>query len=451
MDDERCVMRNNTKTEILQALQSLQEMVQEIRITLQNEDYETLSQYLQDCQDMAITIGGVIEESEGEGTSAVKALEEYCESLYQLFKGQDSFEMMNGSLEVARREIGAIKEHKEVVFLPYKASMWDSLESVWKAADEDDGCDAYVVPIPYFDKNSDGRFGEMHYEGEEYPDYVPVTKWQEYDLERRRPDIIYIHNPYDGWNHVTSVHPDFYASKLKNYTGKLVYIPYFVLGEIDPNNQKAIDGMKHFCFLPGTIYTDKVILQSENMKQIYVEEFLKEAVKSGLTGECVDRGKLEEKFLGIGSPKFDKVANSRREDVKIPEEWKKYIRKTDGSEKKIILYNNTINALLNKDEKMLDKMERVLEIFKEQSENITLWWRPHPLLPSTIKSMKPNLWNRYNEIVEKYKSEDWGIYDDTPDLDRAIVCTDAYYGDQSSLVPIYQKTGKPIMIANCEV
>lgn len=41
------------------------------------------------------------------------------------------------------------EEHfkKEMVFLPYKVSMWDSLESVWRAAYEDkDNCLAYVVP-----------------------------------------------------------------------------------------------------------------------------------------------------------------------------------------------------------------------------------------------------------------------------------------------------------------
>ena len=37
-----------------------------------------------------------------------------------------------------------MKVRKEVVFLPYKASMWDSLESVWKAAEEDPDCVAYV-------------------------------------------------------------------------------------------------------------------------------------------------------------------------------------------------------------------------------------------------------------------------------------------------------------------
>lgn len=35
----------------------------------------------------------------------------------------------------------------KVVFMPYKASMWDSLESVWMAADKDERCEALVVPI----------------------------------------------------------------------------------------------------------------------------------------------------------------------------------------------------------------------------------------------------------------------------------------------------------------
>ena len=114
--------------------------------------------------------------------------------------------------------MGCRMKKKEVVFLPYKASMWDSLESVWQAAEEDGQCDAYVIPIPYYDKNPDGSLGEMHYEGEEYPEYVPIVSWKEYDISEHYPDVIYIHNPYDNWNYVTTVHPDFYASKLCQYT-----------------------------------------------------------------------------------------------------------------------------------------------------------------------------------------------------------------------------------------
>ena len=37
------------------------------------------------------------------------------------------------------------------------------------------------------------------------------------------------------------------------------------------------------------------------------------------------------------------------------------------------------------------------------------------------------------------------------DMNRAIVLSDAYYGDGSSIVYLYRKTGKRIMIQNQEV
>jgi len=54
----------------------------------------------------------------------------------------------------------------------------------------------------------------------------------------------------------------------------------------------------------------------------------------------------------------------------------------------------------------------------------------------------------YNSIVSDYVREKWGVYDNTPDPHRAISWSYAYYGDWSSLVPMYQVTGKPIMIVN---
>ena len=106
--------------------------------------------------------------------------------------------------------------------------MWDSLERVWRAADADPDCDAYVVPIPYYDKNQDGSLGAFHYEGDLLPSYVPVTHYDEYRIENREPDAIFIHNPYDDYNRVTSVEPRFYSRELKKYTECLVYVPYFI-------------------------------------------------------------------------------------------------------------------------------------------------------------------------------------------------------------------------------
>ena len=143
--------------------------------------------------------------------------------------------------------------------------------------------------------------GKMIYEIEEYPSNIEVIHYSDYDFKIRRPDVIYIHNPYDNWNHVTSVHPDYYAKNLCQFTEELVYVPYFILKEIDPKNQAAINGMKHFCFLPGTIYANKVILQSEDMKQIYVNEFVKAAAENGLSGSYIDRNIQEKKFY-LGYP-----------------------------------------------------------------------------------------------------------------------------------------------------
>lgn len=57
----------------------------------------------------------------------------------------------------------------------------------------------------------------------------------------------------------------------------------------------------------------------------------------------------------------------------------------------------------------------------------------------------------YDEIVERYREEGWGIYDDTADMYRAITVSDAYYGDNSSVVELYKQTGKPIMIQNVKI
>ena len=320
------IMRKFQKQQLLDIIASLHMLHQESREKLSQRKYQEVLIALDDCQKAAIQMGGAIEQLEGMGTKAVTCLEEYCEELYQvsLQLGEISqgkfYKCLEELLGNAENEIECMAARKEVVFLPYKASMWDSLESVYLAAREDASCDAYVVPIPYYDKNPDGSFGKMHYEGNEYPDNIEITHYEAYNLEARHPDVIYIHNPYDNSNWVTCVPERYFSSNLRKYTEQLVYIPYFVLDEIEPYDESRIEGMRHFCFLPGVIYADKVIVQSENIRQIYINEFMKEARVRGLPGEYVDRKKLEEKILGLGSPKFDKVLNTKKADYGIPED-----------------------------------------------------------------------------------------------------------------------------------
>ena len=454
-------MRKAQKQQAEELVRQMEEAHDQIKKFIEQGSIPSAMELLEECQNGGITVGTLIENIEGEGHPTVLLLEEYCEVAYQIHEEliQNKNVNTNKIYKLLRQKLikaaNSLKNNitvkKEAVFLPYKASMWDCLESVWKAADEDAYCDAYVIPIPYYDKNPDGSFREMHYEADQYPDYVPITRYDEFDFAKHRPDMIYIHNGYDNWNLVTSVHPDFFSGNLKKYTEKLIYIPYFVLDEIEPDNEEAVESMKHFCFMPGIINADKVIVQSENMKKIYISEYLKAAKEHGLQGKHLDREYLEQKFLGLGSPKYDRVCTLGKEDLDIPQEWMKVIEKSDGSWKKIILYNTGIAALLAFDEKWVDKIENVLKIFEENQDEVALLWRPHPLIESTMKSMRPEILNKYVMLKEGYIAQGWGIYDETADVDRAVALSDAYYGDNSSVVQLYKQTGKPIMIQNVEI
>jgi hypothetical protein len=441
-------MRKNHQKQISELLKTLGEAHIEIKRRLLSGDIPSVMRLLSDCQDGAAQAGNFIEKLEGEGTKTVMLLEEYCESLYRT--GLET-EYSNENGESAAKRVKKLQarlvaiensvktelvpDKIEIAFIPYKASMWDALESVWLAAKDDPSCDAYVIPAPYYDRLTDGSFGRMHYEGGEYPDYVPVTDWRDYDFEERRPDMIFTHNPYDGGNLVTSIHPDFYCERLKIFTDLLVYIPYFVTVDDVP---------EHFCVCAGTLHADRVIVQSEKIRQTYIRVFKEFEKKNNCKGRF---GRAETKFVALGSPKFDKVLSTKREDCDIPAGWRRLIEKPDGTRKHIILYNTSIAAILEGNERYLKKLRSVLDTFREY-DDVVLWWRPHPLNEATYGSMRPQLLAEYESLIASYRRAGLGIYDDTPDLHRAVAWTDAYYGDWSSLVVMYGLTGKAMCIQN---
>lgn len=449
-------MRKYRKKQCLELLDTISNAHAEICRLIEKKKFQEAYQMLADLQQAAISLGNSIESSEGEGFVTIHYLEDYCEVLFQIGEklndgGSDAIkvkrELQRPLTKILSSINNDIPEQEEVVFLPYKASMWDSLESVWKKADADPACDAYVIPIPYYDRNPDGSFGELHYEADEYPEDVPVFDYHSYNFEERHPDKIYIHNPYDGNNYVTSIPTTFYSENLRRFTDDLVYIPYFVLLEPDETNlEAAMKDVEHFALTPGVINADHVIVQSEAMRQVYIKVLLK---TFGDTKE--NRKSFEEKISGAGSPKVDKVINTKKEDLEIPANWLPVMKNPDGSWKKIIFYNTSVSALLQDTQAYLEKVCDVLNIFQKERENIALLWRPHPLMRATLESMRPELLAPYQAIVNQYINQGWGIYDDSPDVDRAIILSDAYYGDWSSVVFLYQKTKKPIMIENVKL
>lgn len=461
-DDGDRTMKKQQIQQLLALVDTLEQARQECLHFMEIGNENITINLLGDSQDTVLRMMEFIEQQqEGQSKTAV-----HLEELYKLFyqvgaailahqKVESDFDELKWLLEKVKYTIR--DEWKpvpmKIVFLPYKASMWDSLESIWIAAKNDPECDAVVVPIPYYDKNPDGSLGKMHYEGGEFPPRVPVVHWQQYDLAENRPDVAFIHNPYDDRNTVTQVYSLYFSSNLKKYVRLLCYSPYFVtLKGISP----------HFAILPAVLNSDLVFVESEEVRQDYLQVWA-DMVREKRVEESAFQI-MQRKIVSLGSPKYDAVMNDSRDDVDIPDDWRKVIENSDDTRKKVVFYNTSITSLLKNtlsaDNKItdqyLDKLESVLHFFRQHKEAVLLW-RPHPLMEQTLASMRPQLLQRYLGLVRDFREEGekegnaCGIFDDSPDLHRAIAVSDLYYGDPSSVESLFQAAGKPALTQNVDI
>ena len=282
-------------------------------------------------QEEAITFGTAIEQKKGEGTESVRVLEEYCDALYQAYNAlsdlkalqEDGIKKQKQTEEICRStdiSAGLQKElekiantllyypeklqtalkkdfKRQVVFLLYTVKHFESIRPLVDVLLQAEDMECKIIPIPYYDKYGDGSPKELHYEGDAFPKEYKITDYRTYDFVSELPDCIVINSPYDQFNQVWTVDPFFYSKEMKGYTNKLVYIPWFVTDEIDPNakeDEKAFINMEYYVTVPGLFHSDLTIVQSEGMKKAYlakIEEFAGEGVAK----------KMEKKIAGAGS------------------------------------------------------------------------------------------------------------------------------------------------------
>lgn len=422
---------------------------------LVQEQYEQVLDMLEQLQTLSLQLGNQIETEKVEAEKTIYCLEQYCERVYEMYcvltgtptsevDIEELFECMHTILENV--EISAkeeLKGKKTIVFLPFKASAWKTMEYTWKSAVKE-GADVYVIPIPYYDRDVIGRIGEMHYEGDSFPTDVPITSYMEFDLQVIHPDVIYINNPYDEYNFATVVPNIYFSSNLKNWTEKLIYIPWFITDEITPTDERAIKNMKYYCTVPGLVNSDVVMVSSEQMKELYVE------VLTEWAGEDT-RGIWKNKITVMDYLQQTQDFTIDKNTVKISDSWLPVVKTKEGLWKKTILYVTESGGILEYGDQALDKLERNLQTFYDYSNQVALLWYPKEENEQIIRSMKPECLSRYLEIVGKYKEAGWGILNDLENTEILASFCDAYYGDTNEIVQLFRNQNKPVMIQSIEV
>ena len=132
-------MRRTEKQQAERVVDLLGQAHREIIKAIERKQGKVAMDLLEQCQTAAIELGNMIETKEGEGCITVRFLEDYCELLYRIHEkirigklcepGKEFKVLRRLFIQIENSVRNDITARYEAVFLPYKASMWDSLES----------------------------------------------------------------------------------------------------------------------------------------------------------------------------------------------------------------------------------------------------------------------------------------------------------------------------------
>lgn len=387
----------------------------------QTEDIiKNVQEKLADIQQALIETGNLIEQIKGENTQSVKCIEKFCDTLYMVYQGNTyditgEFDNLNSVIE------NEIIMRKEIVIMPYRAADWSYVKNIWEQAEKNPETDVIVAVLPYYYKEYDGSVKEYVNELNDFPEEINAIDICSYNLELHHPDMIYIQNPFDNENKAVSVYKEYYSDILKKNTDKLVYVQSFQLEEFSSNDERAYKNMSSYCTVPGVVNADEVYVQSENMRELYIK-------------------KLTE-FAG------DNTEEIWRKKICVKPEWmndKKEIINHAGGKKRILFYTSISGIMQNQDE-AVEKIERVLELFKQYSEEIEVIWCVQELVDTVLLSFNGKLYECLKDIRNNYIIEKIGHVCNDKDKELLYSC-DAYYGDPSPVVQEYRNDEKPVMI-----
>ena len=124
---------------------------------------------------------------------------------------------------------------------------------------------------------------------------------------------------------------------------------------------------------------------------------------------------------------------------KIPEEWEDIIGNSS-----VTLICNSLGPFLTEPFRHLTMYHQ--HICEEIREGRAVIFRPHPLLRTTMKSMMPGMEQDYDAFIAWAREQDGVIIDESEYLERALGIADRMISDMSSVIPMWQETGKPLEV-----
>lgn len=341
---------------------------------------------------------------------------------YQL-KTQSQF-----MLEINRKL--AIQQNKKmhVVFVCHRGSLWNSMKTLYEACIKDDDIDVTIVTIP--NKKQDAKLGLNH---EEYIDEGAAKFFENYDcnvingydtekkkwldLQSLEPDYLFFQTPYD------ICRPMEYRSKTVCLYTKLCYINYGMsfIGGIS-HDESHPEGYLKNCYFTFSEY--------EEAREYNINRAKENAIHK------------HERVLTVGYPKLDE--RIKYYDVESSS-WKQ------PKEKNLKRVMWTPRWCTDEGNCTFFDYKDKLPKYMESRSDVEFLFRPHPQAFSNFLArgeMSEKEITDYKEYFEK--SDHMGI-DPQIEYLPSFYSSDILISDESSIMPEYFLTGKPIIFTYNQV
>lgn len=439
-------MRFQQQENILNSLKIISDANNIIGKIVASGDINMLVQLLDNVIMLFVKVEDAIKSSAGSEGKTLKLVSGFKHSLLEKQKNMQASKKMDESITehinrfiktITNSVITDLKPNSlEVVFIASRPSTIGSMETVFHAASADKNCDVYFIPVGFHDKQPFDTDIEYY----KNLGFNPIN-FEAYDFKTRRPDIIFFDYPYDAFGEQYAGEYKMFSFFLRNNCKLLVHIPYYIACYSDRLKMTG-----KYTHTGGIAHAHYTIFQSEFIRRIAIQEYKEYESENNVTNAF---GKAEEKFVALGSPKFDLLVTTKEDDYVLPKEWNELITRPDGTRKKIIFFNTHFRGFLQFGFQYFKKVEFFLNIARKYN-NFAILWRPHPLTHLDV-GIDPEVLAALNTLVEMFKKEKLGIYDKSSDINRAVMLSDALYGNGSSVQTMFVALCKPVMRMNYDI
>lgn len=416
-----------------------------------------------EMQQLAIEMGNVIEEVKGEEQPSVRYLEQYCELLYELY------ELVETQSDTKRKRMIECYSQLQECLYQFRECLQDTILSVTNiviftvykreieavaelkhllteyAKSNNRKISVQVVVLDYYAKDYDGTLVEYWSDIDDFLQCFGVISQEQMPMERLAflyPDIVFSTNGYDQWNENVSVHPLYYSTQLRKCTENFVYYDTLAKTDFERQDEKSFHNLKYRLCCPGVMEADYVIVNSETLKERYIEKLTE------IVGQTVRDGQ-------ITSEEKEQLAEYWRKRIIAKKELgsDNALKKDAGNDsatvissfiRKKLLYCLSVGALLERGTEALRKIKSNLNTLKENTK-IDFCVTVFPDLTEEIIAISPEIFGELFSLLDENKvsllrSSDVNLYEIT-----------AYYGDGCPYMVRMQSLGKPVMIQNYEL